>query len=138
MNEINVKTKEYEQTLTFLRHWWEYRTKIIAFSITINGLLLTVELIHIKIAVAKMLIASFGLIILIICFMLENRVMFILDCFVKTAIRLESELGFSLVSDFERDASEKGIKLRTLFRSLYIVMLIFWLIEIGRILNSHI
>ncbi len=85
-----------------------------------------------------MLIASFGLIILIICFMLENRVMFILDCFVKTAIRLESELGFSLIFDLERDSSEKGIKLRTLFRSFYIVMIIFWLIEIGRILNSHI
>lgn len=134
---MSDKSKEYEQTLAFMRHWWEYRTKIIAFSITVNGLLLTVELTHVKIAIAKMLISSFALIILIICFMLEKRVMFLLDCFVKSAIRLEGELGFSLISDVEQNSSEKGITLRTLFRTLYIVMIIFWLIEIGRILNSQ-
>ncbi len=127
---MSHKIVEYEQALIFTRYFLDYRTKVFGFNVTINGILLTVVLTHASTATAKLSLSVFAIIVLLISLMTEIRSIRIADEYRKVAIEIENELGLSAVTKAHGVVGEHFITLRLLFRSMYALMVLFWLFEI--------
>ena len=129
--EIGSPEKEYDQALQYIRFFLEYRTKVFGFCVTVNGasLALTMD----QREGRDMWLWGFALAVTIVCLLAEFRSIDLADQYRTIAKRLETRLGFSMVTEVDTYAGNHGLSLRFAFRLLYALFSLVW---VGRLLEK--
>jgi hypothetical protein len=129
--EIGSPEKEYDQTLQYIRFFLEYRVKIFGFCVTVNGasLALTMD----QREGRDIWLWGFALSVTLVCLLAELRSIDLTDQYRAVAKRLETRLGFNVVTTVDAYAESHGFSLRLAFRLLYGLFSLVW---VGRLLEK--
>lgn len=129
--ETGSPEKEYDQTLQYIRFFLDYRTKVFGFCVTVNGasLALTMD----QREGRDIWLWGFALTVTIVCLLAELRSIDLADQYRAVAKRLETRLGFSMVTEVDTYAGSHALSLRFSFRLLYGLFSLVWL---GRLLEK--
>lgn len=121
---IGSPEKEYDQALQYIRFFLEYRTKVFGFCVTVNGasLALTIN----QHEGRDIWLWGFSLAVTIVCLFAELRSIELADRYRAVAKRLETRLGFSMVTEIDTYAGSHGVSLRFTFRLLYGLFSLIW------------
>ncbi|HEV7517341.1 MAG TPA: hypothetical protein VGR07_13650 [Thermoanaerobaculia bacterium] len=128
---IGSPEKEYDQALQDIRFFMEYRVKIFGFCVTVNGASLALSMSQHE--GRDIWLWGFSLAVTIACLLAELRSIELADQYRAVVKRLETRLGFSMVTEIEIYARSHGISLRFTFRLLYGLFSLIW---VGRIFEK--
>ena len=120
---------EYQEVHRFIRHLYEFRTKLFSFAIALNAILFSVLFQYAERLLDRIQVAIFGVVITIVFLLIESRSKMVRSRYIEYGRNLEKELGFKIFSEVD-SALNQRLRTRHYFLILYGVMLLLWVVRI--------
>ena len=122
------KEVEYAQAISYIHHMYDTRHKAFHFMLVINAALLAVQFNSKLLAssIERLPISLFGLLVTISLMLFALRNSKATDKYESEAIKIEAELGFSLITSANQK-SIGGMHSGIYLTSIYVICSLFWL-----------
>ena len=129
MAEVRIgRDVEYEQVMTSIRHYHDYRTRLFNFSIVVSGGILTLTSGREATVLQTSLLAGLALLVTIASLLAEIRIARLIGAYSAAARELDIKLGLEAIGRAHQQSMGRGTG--SAFQAMYVVISIGWIMRL--------